>query len=129
VNGLRKHIAVILCILLGVSLLPYNALHFHEEDHHLEALFAPNEASHHCNLDLNNCQGEYHKQCAHEHHLSGVHAKCFSCQFHFVKGYLGSALILLQSQKIGVSIESLFNQELLVSKLHKTGNKDPPSIV
>ncbi len=125
----KKHIAVLLTILLGVSLLPYNALHYHQEDHHLEALYASNEDAHHCDLDISNCQGEFDKQCNHGQHLSSHHAKCFTCQFHFVKGYIGSVFYYHIPNIIGVAFEGNYDQKLIVPIRFNTGNKDPPSLV
>jgi len=125
----RKYIALLLSILLGVSLLPYNALHFHQEGHHLEALYASNEDSHHCDLDISNCQGEFDKQCNHGQHLSIHHAKCFTCQFHFVKGYIGSIFYYQAPNIIGIAFEGNYSQKLVVPIRFNTGNKDPPSAV
>lgn len=125
----RKYIALLLSILLGVSLLPYNALHFHQEGHHLEALYASNEDSHHCDLDISNCQGEFDKQCNHGQHLSIHHAKCFTCQFHFVKGYIGSISQYTIPLIIGVNISTKYIQKLVLIANYQTGNKDPPSFI
>lgn len=94
----QQYIAVVFVWLIGLSLLPYNALHLHEESQHLASLLNSKEVAHHCDLDTHQCQGEFNKHCQHQQHVSKQVAKCFTCQFHFIKGYIAVAQHNLKTQ-------------------------------
>lgn len=77
------HIALFLAALFLITVLPFNALHHHEEDEHLAVLHShQSDVSHHCELDDHFCQPT-DKHCEHPAHLQKTIAKCFTCNFHF----------------------------------------------
>lgn len=84
---LKKLISSFLFAVLLFSLLPYNALHQHEEEEHFEASLKTTNASHHCELDDVFCQEGLKNNCAHKQHFNKPIPDCFTCQFHFVKHY------------------------------------------
>ncbi len=125
----QQYIAVVFVWLLGLSLLPYNALHLHEESQHLASLLNSKEVAHHCDLDTHQCQGEFNKHCQHQQHISKQVAKCFTCQFHFIKGYIAVAQQELKAP---------FETEEIVQLIHFSNkglfqinreNKGPPHFV
>jgi hypothetical protein len=83
----KSHIAVVLLLLFGITLLPYNFLHHHAEDEHGLMLSGHiHEEEHHCELDELFCQPNA-EHCSHDQHISKTIAKCFSCEFHFIKHF------------------------------------------
>lgn len=87
-KNLGKHIALLFLCLFGVTLIPYNALHLHEHDAHVAAMFSEQEeAQHHCELDEYACQVSLLHACEHKNHIAETHPECFSCTFHFIKNY------------------------------------------
>jgi hypothetical protein len=83
----KQPISLVLLAVLLFSLLPYNALHVHEEEEHFEASLNNSSAAHHCELDDVFCQEGLKNNCEHKQHLNNPIPDCFTCQFHFVKHY------------------------------------------
>jgi hypothetical protein len=106
--------------------LPYNALHYHAESQHLEALYSPELDAHQCELDLNNCQGEFNHSCQHPQHIGSSHAKCFTCQFHFTKGYVGAMAKYQELIPVSTELAPICFDVYRTNKPVNTGNKDPP---
>lgn len=94
-NKFNKHIALLFLCLFGVTLVPYNALHLHEHDEHVAAMFSEYESvQHHCELDEYACQVSLLHPCEHKTHIAQTHPDCFSCTFHFLKIYQHTALVV-----------------------------------
>jgi CO dehydrogenase/acetyl-CoA synthase beta subunit len=79
-------------VLINITIVAINFLHNNDEDVHAIAIHNHQKTNqHHCQLDdyfrnvLN--QKEY---CEHLQHIAKIIAKCFSCEFHFVKNYQNS---------------------------------------
>lgn len=125
---ISSHIALVLTLLLGISLVPYNAIHTHHEEEHLASLLTPELNSHKCEFDSQNCQGEYTHSCDHGHHLSKKIAKCFSCQFHFIKGYTNFKNTIGTSDELISFLQESKQINLQSRNLLFVGNKGPPGI-
>lgn len=116
----NKHIALLFLCLFGVTLIPYNALHLHEHDEHVAAMFSEQElVQHHCELDEYACQVSLLHACEHKSHIAETHPDCFSCTFHFLKNYQHTAFLF---------------QSILVQQAHvfthintKSGSIHPPA--
>jgi hypothetical protein len=65
--------------------MPFNAWHEHDLDQHITALSSHEE--HSCDLDEYICQGEFTRDCEHDSHIGVPVAKCFSCDFPFIKAF------------------------------------------
>lgn len=69
--------------------MPLHLLHHHAEDGHAMAIHNQNKTEqHHCELDDYFCDvSTQAKHCEHPQHIAKTIAKCFSCEFHFVKHF------------------------------------------
>jgi hypothetical protein len=107
---MQKHIAIFLLLLMGLSVLPYNAFHHHAEDEHLAAMLGHQEANHR----------------EHTAHVSEMHINCFSCNFHFIKHYemVQFSLPILHSSEPN-SYTALLSR-LVWAILPLAANKGPP---
>ncbi len=125
---MQKHIALFLVLLMGFSVLPYNAFHHHAEDEHLAAMLGHQEANHHCELDAYFCQDALSNHCEHHAHISETHPECFSCSFHFIKHYemVQYSLPVLQSSEPHM-YTALLNR-LVWAILPLAANKGPPNL-
>ncbi|OYU97176.1 MAG: hypothetical protein CFE21_02480 [Bacteroidetes bacterium B1(2017)] len=121
-----SYIALLLTLILGVSLVPYNAIHQHHEEEHLASLLTPELNSHTCEFDTQNCQGEFTHTCDHGHHLSKKSANCFTCQFHFIKGYTNFETTLSTSDELVSFLQVSKQIDLQSRSLLFVGNKGPP---
>jgi hypothetical protein len=123
---MQKHIAIFLLLLMGLSVLPYNAFHHHAEDEHLAAMLGHQEANHHCELDAYFCQDALNNHCEHTAHVSEMHINCFSCNFHFIKHYemVQFSLPILHSSEPN-SYTALLSR-LVWAILPLAANKGPP---
>lgn len=81
--------AWVLLVLFSITFLPVNFLHHHAEDEHAMAMHNHIKAEqHHCELDDYFCDvSNQSEHCEHPQHIAKTVAKCFSCEFHFVKHY------------------------------------------
>jgi hypothetical protein len=86
-----KHIVIFLTVIFTITLVPFNALHHHDEDEHTAALLSHHK-EHSCELDERFCQDAFTGTCEHGSHISPEHVKCFSCQFHFIKTFSAAAV-------------------------------------
>jgi hypothetical protein len=125
----RKHIALFLVGIFSLSFLPINLLHFHEADEHaFESHLAKAEENHHCQLDDYFCQEGISNTCEHSQHISQTLAKCFWCQFHFVKSFTHKStdlvLAVLESHFHFAFIKDSFQKKLVFLPT----NKGPPII-
>lgn len=72
------------------------------------------------------CAADLSADCGHATHISKTHAKCFSCDFHFVKLFEAHDATLL----IGQTSTRISFQQLHIDALHGAflfvGNKGPP---
>ncbi len=122
---IRKHIAWLLATVFLMTLVPYNALHHHEEDVHYDALIAQ-EVNHACEFDEHHCEGEFSQSCEHTAHLCASHPNCFSCDFHFIKTF---DLVVI-STEIGCGFYPIFFTKYKAGRLAgeytSSQNKDPP---
>ncbi len=85
------------------------------------------EKKHHCELDDYFCDISTQTQnCEHPQHIAKTVAKCFSCEFHFVKHYQNSTfkyiteITLRNTQYRPLTPASLRKANILLS------NKGPP---
>jgi hypothetical protein len=123
---MQKNIAILLVLLMGFSILPYNAFHNHTEDLHFEAMFGHQEEKHHCELDDYNCQDFIGRHCDHSSHVSESHPDCFTCQFHFFKHYeITQYGLNILVQNNSYTYESLLSN-LVWAILPLAANKGPP---
>lgn len=113
-------------MLFGITLLPFNFLHHHAEDEHGMAMLKHEEQDHHCELDEQFCRPELSNDCSHEQHISKTIAKCFSCEFHFIKHFTAQNLVIPGSHAVALrqylALKSSCDQETLILP----GNKGPP---
>ena len=81
--------AWVLLVLFSITFMPVNFLHHHAEDEHTMAMHNHHkEEQHHCELDDYYCDvSNQTEHCEHPQHIAKTVAKCFSCEFHFVKHY------------------------------------------
>lgn len=124
----RSHIARLLFVVFALTLIPYNVLHHHAEDEHAAAMQNQQlNVSHHCELDDYFCEAETtHTSCEHQHHLAKTLAKCFSCEFSFIKQFTS----ILSSWNLTFSATQKwapipYRQKLLDALILVT-NKGPP---
>lgn len=87
---LQKHIALFFLGLLMATLVPYNALHSHEEHEHFLTAHHSHENEHHCEIDDLFCETGYDHACEHGTHIKADHPECFTCEFSFVKHFIHS---------------------------------------
>jgi hypothetical protein len=86
----RKNIALVFALFLGFIQLPFNAFHAHETDEHFVVINNPSENHHHCEIDELFCETGFNHDCEHGSHIKSEHPDCFTCEFHFVKHFIGS---------------------------------------
>jgi hypothetical protein len=124
------YIAFGLLAVFAVSFMPFNALHHHAEDEHFASLYNQEiAASHHCELDDNLCDSELDHHCGHPFHLHKTIAKCFACEFHFIKHFESlAATHLLVKNKIVLSYQRFFSPALHKANI-RLSNKGPPALV
>lgn len=120
------HISLVFLVLFGITLLPFNFLHQHAEDEHGMAIHRhESKEKHHCELDDRVCQ-PFEKDCDHEQHVSRTIAKCFSCEFHFIKHFIsGTNNIAFVSLFISAQYK-LYPPDQVRQALILLTNKGPP---
>jgi hypothetical protein len=123
-----KHIAGLLLLLFGITLLPFNFLHHHAEDEHALAMHHhESNAQHHCELDDYFCDVSASTQhCEHPQHMAKTIAKCFSCEFHFIKHYQVYAFLGLAPTIIQRNSGHPHPTQMLLKTLVFISNKGPP---
>jgi len=124
---LRKLNAILLLFVITITVVPFNALHHHEEDSHYHALIFK-EVSHHCELDHQWCNTNELKNCNHNSHLSKPITKCFSCNFHFSISLLFANSIDINKEELECFLLSPFCKSLFSIPAAAPGNKGPPMI-
>jgi hypothetical protein len=125
----QAYIAFVLFVLFSITFMPVNFWHHHAEDEHVEAMHHHNKAAqHHCELDDYFCNVTAGEHCSHPQHLATTTAKCFSCEFSFVKHYTLPA-IYFQSP---VAFHQNTYATVWANPLHKAlildANKGPPAV-
>jgi hypothetical protein len=120
---------MMLLLLFGMSQLPYNALHLHDDSDHLLAAHLGKDKNHHCELDGFYCQDGITHDCEHNSHIGKPIPQCFSCQFHFIK-----QLSLVQTELFRTKLYSclLYAQITLTDSekaLSRAANKGPPAMI
>ena len=86
----KRHIAILLLLVISASIMPFNALHKHCKEAHVEALLSGRTKLHNCELDAYACQNVFKQGCEHKNHLKSTTEDCFTCNFHFIKSYVSS---------------------------------------
>ncbi|MES2691436.1 MAG: hypothetical protein V4658_13590, partial [Bacteroidota bacterium] len=87
-KAFHPHIALVLLLLFSITFMPFNFLHHHAEDEHGMAMHRhEKKEAHHCELDDHFCQPDGLSDCRHEQHIAKTIAKCFGCEFHFIKHF------------------------------------------
>lgn len=123
-----KYIALFFTVVFAFTLIPYNAIHQHEEDLHEIALVQGNKSQHHCHLDENYCDELSSADCGHPSHISKPIAKCFICKFNFTKTFksivFGSNIKLISSTF--TFVEPIFKLRNFLTIGLK--NKSPPQV-
>jgi hypothetical protein len=121
------YIALVLLAVFSATLLPFNLLHHHAEDEHA-AVMISNESfpAHHCELDNHFCQPNIQSHCGHKAHLQQRMAKCFSCDFHFIKHFEGTQPFLLCKPLLLTSLFSTHVASALLDAIVLVSNKGPP---
>lgn len=110
-----------------VTFLPFNVIHNHEEhNHELAQLNKHQHQNHHCELDEYFCGTANQKDCQHSHHIAKTLADCFSCDFHFVKNYHSSSLILIKATPVVFTINCPNINLSLRKAIILLSNKGPP---
>ncbi len=77
-------------MVLGIIQLPFNAFHTHETDEHYIVKNNHSASQHHCEIDELFCETGYDHSCEHGQHIKSEHPECFTCEFGFVKHFVGS---------------------------------------
>ncbi|MCG9880495.1 MAG: hypothetical protein MH472_07850 [Bacteroidia bacterium] len=123
-----KHIAIFFLLLFGLTLVPYNAMHKHEHDAHVAAMFNEQELElHHCELDELACQVSLLHECEHKNHITETHPDCFSCTFHFIKSYQSAQVLfnhILKPNFVSYCFKTLPSN---THKLPAETNRGPPT--
>jgi hypothetical protein len=123
------HISLLFLLLFGITLLPFNFLHQHAEDEHGMVVHRhESKEKHHCELDDLFCQ-PYEKDCDHDQHVSRTIAKCFSCEFHFIKHFIsGTNNISFVAPFVPAQYRS-YQPDQVRHALILLSNKGPPSLL
>lgn len=116
-------------MLFSITFIPVNFLHHHAEDEHGAAMHNHELAEqHHCELDDYFCDVSTQTQhCEHPQHIAKTTAKCFSCEFHFVKHYQTSSSQVNSETPILYTQYKTFTPASLRKALILLSNKGPPS--
>lgn len=123
-----SHISTILLVLFSITYMPVNLLHHHAEDEHAIAMHNQNEAAqHHCELDDYFCDvSNQTEHCEHPQHIAKSIAKCFSCEFHFVKHYQNIIYNYRTEITLGSTQYKPFTPAGLLKANILLSNKGPP---
>lgn len=109
--------------------MPVNFWHHHAEDEHMEAMHHHNKAAqHHCELDDYFCDVTQNANCPHPEHIATTLAKCFGCEFSFVKHYTFPTKIILDAQCILQKELAPNYQANLCGVIIYKFNKGPPCV-
>jgi hypothetical protein len=122
----KQTISFFLLAVLLFSLLPYNALHVHEEEEHFEARLNKTNTAHHCELDDVFCQEGLKNNCEHKQHLNKSIPDCFTCQFHFVKHYEPATFVSRALTLYKDEVRSVKQIFISTPRLTLPFNKGPP---
>lgn len=123
----KPYLSFALLMLFGITLLPVNFLHQHAEDEHGMVMHhAEQKDLHHCELDDLHCQ-PFTDHCDHDQHVSRTIAKCFSCEFHFIKQFIAGETTLAFSIPFYTPIYQAQQPAALLEALILLSNKGPPA--
>lgn len=109
--------------------MPFNFLHHHAEDEHGMAMHRhEKKEAHHCELDDHFCQPDSLSDCQHEQHIAKTIAKCFGCEFHFIKHYTATHSVTTFFQDVVCGDYRKFQPQQLREALILLSNKGPPAL-
>jgi hypothetical protein len=130
VKNIQKHIAWLFLVLFSITFLPVNFLHHHAEDEHAMAMHNHSNAEkHHCELDDYVCDISNQTQhCEHPQHIAKTVAKCFSCEFHFVKHYQNNSFNYIAEIPVLLTQHKPFTSANLRKANILLSNKGPPQL-
>ncbi|TAE86778.1 MAG: hypothetical protein EAY81_05125 [Bacteroidetes bacterium] len=125
----QPYIAWCLLCLFGITFLPFNALHHHAiEEHALAMHVDATHTQHHCELDDYFCKTNNETSCEHPKHIAATLAKCFSCDFHFIKHYSLAHYYTLNYGLFTYNLFQSYQPSQLLEALVLISNKGPPTV-
>ena len=109
--------------------MPVNFWHHHAEDEHAAAMHHHSKtAQHHCELDDYFCDVTAGEHCTHPQHVATTTAKCFSCEFSFVKHYTLPTAYFEATATLCKNIYATVWASTLHKALILDANKGPPAV-